>query len=249
MKKLLVFQHVPHEILGTLNPLFKDAGFRIHYINFGRDPHQQPTLDNADGLVVLGGPMGVYEGDQYPHIATEIRLIQQAVEKKIPVLGICLGSQLIAKALGAEVRKNSEKEIGWYDLSISEAGKQDRLFKHFHPTEKVFQWHGDTFDIPPGAVHLASSSACANQAFRYGDHVYGLQFHLEVDEQLALHWLTVPQNQHELAALTGKINHETIKLETPLYVERLKKLSQAVFGEFIDLFGPVKRDHLLFPSR
>ena len=117
MKKLLVVQHVAHEILGTLNPLLKRAGFRIRYVNFARYPEAEPSLDGYDGLIILGGPMSVYDADRFVHLTTELKLIEHAMERELPILGICLGAQLIAKALGASVYPNEEKEIGWYDVS------------------------------------------------------------------------------------------------------------------------------------
>src|SRR5204863_9872367 len=116
MKKLLVLQHVAHELLGTLNPLLKRSGFRIRYVNFARHPDAQPSLDGYNWLVVLGGPMSVNDADRLPHLTTEMRLIEEALRRNIPVLGICLGAQLIAKTLGADVYPNKEKEIGWYDV-------------------------------------------------------------------------------------------------------------------------------------
>jgi GMP synthase (glutamine-hydrolysing) len=236
MRKLLVCQHVPHEILGTLNPLLKRAGFRIRYVNFGRHPDAEPSLERYYGLVVLGGPMSVNEDHRHPHLKTEMKLIEQALQKKIPVLGICLGAQLIAKVLGASVYRNQEKEIGWYDVRGTEESKQDPVLAKFRDTEKLFQWHEDTFDIPRGAVHLAASELCANQAFRYESNVYGLQFHLEVDEPMIQRWLTVGDNAKEIAALRGKIDPETIRAETHNHIRRLNKLSAQAFGEFIDLF-------------
>ena len=181
MRRLLVFQHVAHEILGTLDPLLRDAGFRIRYMNFGRQPDAIPSLESYHGLVVLGGPMNCDQVDRYPHLGREVEAIEQAIDDGKPVLGICLGSQLIARALGARVRKNPVKEIGWYDLEPTEAGRSDPLLGRLGARQKIFQWHGDTFDIPDHAVRLASSPDCPNQAFRYGENVYGLQFHLEVD--------------------------------------------------------------------
>jgi len=248
MRKLLVCQHVPFEILGTLDPLLRDSGFRIKYVNFGRHPHAQPKLDGYRGLVVLGGPMNVGQGDRHPHLDTEIRLIEQAIERGIPVLGICLGAQLIARALGAHVRENHEKEIGWYDVSVTSEGKDDDLFSHFDETEKIFQWHGDTFDIPDGAVRLASSPTCENQAFRYGDNVYGFQFHMEVDEPLIERWLNVPIHVAEIESLAGKVCPNAIREQTPRHIDRLKNLSDRTFGGFIQLFGH-RRRHALLASR
>ncbi|MGH7769210.1 MAG: glutamine amidotransferase-related protein [Candidatus Binatia bacterium] len=237
MPRLLVCQHVPYEILGTLNPLLKSAGFRIRYVNFGRHPDAEPSLDGYQGLVVLGGPMSVNDTDRHPHLTTELKLIEQAMNRGIPVLGICLGAQLIAKTLGARVYANDEKEIGWYDVSPTEMARGDPLAAHLEESEKLFQWHGDTFDIPKGAVHLASSTLCASQAFRYGPNAYALQFHLEVDEPMIERWLTVPTHVKEIESLGGKIDPQTIRRETPGYIQRLKELSDRTFGEFINLFG------------
>jgi GMP synthase (glutamine-hydrolysing) len=236
MRKLLVCQHVPHEILGTLNPLLKRAGFRIRYVNFGRHPDAEPSLERYYGLVVLGGPMSVNDEHRRPHLKTEMKLIEQALQKRIPVLGICLGAQLIAKVLGARVYPNDEKEIGWYDVHATEESKQDPVLGRFRATEKIFQWHGDTFENPAGAAHLAASNLCASQAFRYEPNVYGLQFHLEVDEAMIQRWLTVGENAKEIAALGGKIDPETIRAETRNHIQRLSRLSAQAFGEFIDLF-------------
>jgi len=248
MPRLLVFQHVAHEILGTLDPLLRDSGFRIKYVNFERHPDFEPGLGGYDGLIVLGGPMNVDEVDRYPNLYREAEAIGSAVESGMPVLGICLGSQLIAKALGARVYKNKEKEIGWYDLSPTEEGGRDPILSHFSGTEKIFQWHGDTFDIPEGAVLLASSPLCRNQAFRYGDNVYGLQFHLEVDEPMVERWLRIPGNRKEIEELNGKIDPDRIRKETREYISRLKELSDKSFAGFIGFFGFNKKRKSL-PSR
>ncbi len=248
MPRLLVFQHVAHEILGTLDPLLRDAGFRIKYVNFERHPDAEPNLDAYDGLIVLGGPMNVDEVEDYPNLKTEVNLIKHAIEYEMPILGVCLGSQLLAKALGAKVKKNPEKEIGWYDVSPTSAGKEDPLISNFMQTEKIFQWHGDTFNLPKGAKLLASSPLCKHQAFKYGDRVYGFQFHLEVDKPMIERWLRVPENNKEIEELDGKIDPEQIKAETPDYISRLNDLSNEVFGNFVELFGYNKKRHTL-PSR
>ena len=248
MRRLLVFQHVPHEILGTLDPLLRDAGFRIRYVNFGRDPDAEPDLDGYHGLIVLGGPMNCDQVSRHRHLATEISVIQQAVRDGKPVLGICLGAQLLARALGGHVTKHHTREIGWYDVEPTEEGRRDPLFRHFGPTERIFQWHGDTFSIPEKAVHLASSAACSHQAFRYGDNVYGLQFHLEVDAPMIQRWLHAPVNARELESLQGVIDPAAIARETPACIERSCALGNAVFGEFIQLFQHHHRRTVL-PSR
>ncbi|HEY7322299.1 MAG TPA: gamma-glutamyl-gamma-aminobutyrate hydrolase family protein [Candidatus Binatia bacterium] len=248
MKKLLVLQHVAHELLGTLNPLLKRAGFRLRYVNFARRPDAQPSLDGYDGLVVLGGPMSVNDTDRLPHLATEMKLIEEVLRRELPVLGICLGAQLIAKTLGASVYQNKEKEIGWHDVSPTDEAEGDPLLGAFRKSEKIFQWHGDTFDIPKSTLHLAFSSLCANQAFRYGTNVYGLQFHLEVDEPMIYRWLRVVENKKEISTLGGTIDPERIHRETPLHIERLQQLGDCVFTQFIQLFG-VQNRTITLPAR
>ena len=198
-------------------------------------------------LVVLGGPMNVDETDTYPNLQTEVELIQEGIHRQMPILGICLGSQLIAKALGAQVKPNPAKEIGWYDVSLTEEGHQDPVFKHFADTETLFQWHGDTFDLPSNCVHLANSALCRNQAFRYGDNVYALQFHLEVDEPLINRWLTEPGNAAEIQA-DDSIDPQLIREQTSKQIERLTRLSNLSFTEFIKLCGTVRK-HRVLPSR
>jgi GMP synthase (glutamine-hydrolysing) len=248
MKKLLVLQHVAHELLGTLNPLLKKSGFRIRYVNFARHPDAQPQLEGYDGLVILGGPMSVNDAGRLPHLTVEMRLIEEALKRNLPVLGICLGAQLIAKTLGAAVYPNEVKEIGWYDVSPTEHARSDPLLAMLSSTEKIFQWHGETFDIPCGTRHLAFSSLCANQAFSYGHNVYGFQFHLEVDAPMIHRWLRVSENRREIAALGSDRSPERIDRETAEHIDRLQELSARVFGEFIALFGS-ERKYLRLSSR
>jgi GMP synthase (glutamine-hydrolysing) len=248
MKKLLVLQHVAHELLGTLNPLLKRAGFRIRYVNFARHPDAQPSLDGYAGLIVLGGPMSVNDAERLPHLITELRLIEEAMRRDIPVLGICLGAQLIAKTLGAAVYRNPEKEIGWYDVSPTDEASSDPLLMELQKTEKLFQWHGETFDIPKTTRHLAFSPLCANQAFRYGSKIYGFQFHMEVDEPMIQRWLKVPENRVEISTLHGAEHIDFIYNETPRHITRLGEISDRVFAAFIELFGIEKKFRRL-PSR
>jgi len=236
MHELLVLQHVTHETLATIESPLGRHGFGTQCLNFEQHPDAQPSLDGYAGLVVLGGPMNVDQVDQYPHLARETELIQAAMQRSIPVLGICLGAQLIAKSLRAKVYPGTEKEIGWYDLAVTDAARADPLFAHLHPTERVFQWHGDTFDIPAGAVRLASSALFPNQAFRYRDNVYALQFHLEVDEPLIERWLHVSINRQEIAALDGRIDPDAIRSDTHLYIDRLRALGERMFEKFVELF-------------
>ena len=246
--KILVFQHVPYEPLGTLDPLLKEAGFRIRYVNFGRDPHQRPSLDRYEALIVLGGPMNAHQIDTYPNLATEVAVIREAVDSGMSVLGICLGAQLLAKALGGRVARNSEREIGWYDVELTEAGRTDPVIATFAPMQRVFQWHEDGISLPDGAVHLATSPISPVQAFRFGEHAYGFQFHLEVDESLVDRWLTVPDNQPLLAEEAGRIDPHVIRQQTSRRIAALQDLSRATFSRWIDRFDIAPRRRPL-PSR
>ncbi len=245
MKKVIIFQHVAHKILGTLNPTLKEHKLNIRYVNFERTPHERPSLDKYSALVVLGGHMGVYESETYQHIKVELQLIEEALKKGIPILGICLGAQLIAKVLGAKVKKHSTKEIGWYDIELTDAGVADPLFKHFNPTEKLFEMHGDTFNLPEGCIHLAKTKTCEMQAFRYKNNVYGLQFHLEVDEAMILRWLSYEANLKDIENSQGQFSVPEIKLHTSQNINRSVELSCTTFSNFINLFAEKKPSILL----
>ncbi|MDX1556562.1 MAG: type 1 glutamine amidotransferase, partial [Xanthomonadales bacterium] len=189
MARVLVFQHVAAEPLGTLDPMLRQRGHRIRYVNFHRDPDARPSLDKYQALIVLGGPMMPDQADRHPHLVTEMRCIEEALRQNMPVLGICLGAQLLAHALGAPMKPARAWEIGWYDLEPTAQAAADPVLCGLTHPQPVFQWHGYTFDLPDGATHLARTEICKNQAFRYGAHAYGFQFHLELDERLINRWL------------------------------------------------------------
>lgn len=183
--KIHYLQHVPFEGLGYIQSWANEKGCDLSVTKL-YDGHNFPALQSFDMLVVMGGPMGVYEEDKYPWLVPEKAFIKAAIDAGKIVLGICLGSQLIASALGAKVYPNKEKEIGWLPVTFTNAGYQNNLFKSVDKSPVVFQWHGDTFDLPEGAELLASSNVCPNQAFIYKDTVVGLQFHIEVTEESCL---------------------------------------------------------------
>jgi GMP synthase (glutamine-hydrolysing) len=244
MRKLLVFQHSAREPLGILDPLLRRHGFRIRYVNFSRQPELQPDVTRYHGLIVLGGPMNVDQAQRFPHLNVEIAAIRAALQRDIPILGICLGAQLLAAALGAVVRPNSVREIGWYRLHPTAAARSDALCQHFDGSQHVFQWHAYTFDLPPGALHLASTSTCPNQAFRFGEKAYGLQFHLEADEDLIQRWLHVPEYRAEAAASGPAHQLEHILRDTHAHAAQAGMLSERVFGKFLELFEWKKKMRL-----
>jgi len=243
MPKLLVFQHAAQEPLGTLDPHLRREGFRIRYVNFARQPDACPTLDGYDALIVLGGPMNVDEADRHPHLLHEVRVIRDALDRGRPVLGICLGAQLLAHALGGHVGRAPEPEIGWYDVRVSDAAGEDPLLGHFAGVERVFQWHGDTFELANGATHLASSERCTNQAFRAGDAAWGLQFHLEVDQPMIARWLHHPANAEAVARLDG--GPVNVLRETESCIARQHALAEQAFAGFVHRVRARGRDRTL----
>jgi GMP synthase (glutamine-hydrolysing) len=184
MAKVYVLQHHAAENLGTISDALEGAALAWQYVRI-YDGHPVPAdMKGAGGLIVMGGPMGVYQTERYPFLKDEMTLIQDAVKQGRPVLGICLGAQIVAAALGAKVEKNPRgKEIGWYPVKLEAAAKDDRIFKGIVETITPFHWHGDFFELPPGATSLATSDQTPCQAFRHGTSVYGLQFHIEVTRE------------------------------------------------------------------
>lgn len=170
------FQHVPFEGLGSIESWLQTAGFEITNTQF-YESSELPYLNEIDLLIIMGGPMSVNDEDEFPWLILEKKFIRDIIESGKPVLGICLGAQLIASALGAEVYPNPVKEIGW--LPVQAASSIDASAFSFPPSMEVFHWHGETFDLPPGATLIARSEGCENQAFQIGTSVIGLQFHLE----------------------------------------------------------------------
>ncbi len=235
MRRVLVFQHVAYEPLGSLDPLLRSRKIRIRYVNFGREPDAMPELDGYDALIVLGGPMNVDDVEKHPHLGTEQTLLRQACAQAMPVLGICLGAQLLAHAHGAQVGRNVQPELGWTPLSLTSAGQLDPVLRPLGSAGRVFQWHGDTFALPDGAELLATGPTCNHQAFRLGTCAYGLQFHLEVDPRLVDRWLRVHAAQ--LATVLGPDAAAEIAAETRQRAASNHAAAQAVFGAWLDAAG------------
>ena len=181
---MLSVQNIEIETLGILEALFRSDGFQIEEIKAQEDS-VPINPDQYSAIVILGGPMAVY--DNLSYLTREQELIRNAIKKEVPVLGICLGSQLIAQAIGGRVYKGPKKEIGWFDVTLTDHGLKSMFKGIKHKTLRVFQWHGDTYDLPAGANIMASSTLYP-QAFRFGSAV-GIQFHLEVDSQMIQRWL------------------------------------------------------------
>jgi GMP synthase (glutamine-hydrolysing) len=177
-------QHVPFEGLGSIGDWVQHGGHTLSATRLYLDA-PLPTVEALDLLVVMGGSMNIYEEATYPWLTDEKRFIERAIAADRCVLGVCLGAQLVADVLGAKVYANPDKEIGWFPVDTTQAASETDLFAAFPRRIEVFHWHGDTFDIPSGAVRIARSAGCANQAFVYDERVVGLQFHLETTQASA----------------------------------------------------------------
>lgn len=178
-KRIHYFQHVPFENLGAIELWAQRCGHALSATRFF-DGQLPPDIEQMDWLIVMGGPMGVHDDHIYPWLPDEKKAISRAVTAGKVVLGICLGAQLIAHALGARVTPNAHKEIGWYPIQLAPQFAGHPMVQDFPLTWDTFHWHGDTFAVPDSALPIASSDACRNQGFVYDGKVVGLQFHLEV---------------------------------------------------------------------
>jgi len=190
--RVVVFQHLPCEHPGIFRDFLRRDGAETVTVQLDVG-HRIPSLDGADALLIFGGPMNVDEEDRYPWLVPETAAIRAAALGGMPILGVCLGGQLLAKALGAPVSKNLEPEVGLLEIELTQAGAADPLFTGWPRRAAVVQWHSDTFAIPDGGVRLATSTACPNQAFRFGRWAYGLQFHPEVTADMVEEWAHVPE--------------------------------------------------------
>lgn len=225
---ILILKNVPNEGPGTIEDFL--AGEKKEYRIIDLSSEKIPMADDVQTLVILGGHMSVNDADRYPYIHQEIELVQNFALNKKKMLGICLGAQIMASAFGAKVYAGAEKEIGWYDLQpVCRSGTDplmDRLMKdpetgEYLPKIKVFHWHGETFDLPEGSLHLFKSQLYPNQAFRYGENAYAFQFHIEVTEPMIYEWL-----KHEAVDL------DLLKRDTELYFEQYQKRATNFYRAF-----------------
>ena len=185
---ILILQNVACEGPGTIASYLSSHGFEFTTARLFEGTGAAPNLDNVSQLIVLGGSMNVYQQQEFPFLRTECRLLEEAIRRDLPTMGICLGAQLIAKVLVAKVTRAPVPEVGWYRVQLTAAAARDSVFRGLERTLRVFQWHEDTFDLPRGAVLLTRSRTCPNQAFRYAQNIYGLQFHIEVDGGMIDNW-------------------------------------------------------------
>ena len=185
---ILILQQIDIEGPETLKPFFEKNGFEVEILRLYDGDRIPFSVDGVDAVIALGGPMNVYEEDKHPFLKDEDAFIRRVLERKIPYLGICLGSQLLAKAADAAVVKSSRKEIGFAPVSLSRDGANDPLFAGVGEDVEAFHWHEDMWQVPDNGVLLASSHDCPHQAFRVGDNAYGLQFHVEITDRSIRDW-------------------------------------------------------------
>jgi GMP synthase (glutamine-hydrolysing) len=234
--RVLAFRHVPHEGAGSLETVLSQRGIQLQYADLYQPGFEQPGFEPPDpaafqGLVFLGGPMSA--NDPLPFLRWEMRALRDAMDRHQPVLGICLGAQLIAKALGARVHSNPQKEIGFFDVNLTPAAAEDPLFAAWPGAACAFHWHGETFDLPQGAVLLASSALCRNQAFRIGESTYGLQFHPEITPAMIAGWCAQD-------ASCGEKKELDRPLEPSRNAPQIKELAELLFTSWSEL---LQRSH------
>jgi GMP synthase-like glutamine amidotransferase len=222
-------QHVPFEGLGSIEHWLESNGYEITQTRF-YESTDLPDIEAIDLLVIMGGPMSVNDEDQFPWLVSEKQFIREVIGSGKSVLGVCLGAQMIANAMGAIVYPNIVKEIGWFPIHGVESAQSDTF--SFPPSETVFHWHGETFDLPPGAIRLAKSQGCVNQAFQLGKSVIGLQFHLETTPELA--WQIVSHCRDELIPSTYIQTEKRILSVSP---DRYKSINH-LMNNILDFLRP-----------
>src|SRR5262245_22536069 len=215
----IVLRHTQAEGLGLLANALRDYGVHHRYLDVPRGDALPKDVRTVGGIIVLGGPMGAYETDQHPFLATESAFVEKAIAAGRPVLGVCLGAQLIAQVLGARVYPGQVREVGWGPVELTDEGRDDPLFSGLQEPLVVFHLHGDTYELPPDASNLARSSLYEQQAFRWGDTVYGFQFHLEFTEPIISRLASEPQSQQYI--VEAGCDPKQLLAETPARVAAL----------------------------
>lgn len=231
MKPVLFIKNITIEGPGTIISFLDQHDIPYEIVDLSQDMNIKENIGEFGAVVVLGGPMNVYEEDRYPYLKDEKKFIKSCLDQHIPFLGLCLGSQLLAVCAGASVRKNEHLEIGWTNVDLNEEGKNDPLFKDISSPMTVFQWHGDTFEIPEGSPLLATSNLCRNQAFRVGKTAYGLQFHPELTVDDIVEWgheyLPLMNNSEEIQIVQSLMDNPQPKI-----AETAEKVAQKICFNF-----------------
>jgi GMP synthase (glutamine-hydrolysing) len=228
MAKIVVLQNHPAESLGAIADSLETAALAWQYVRAYDGQPIPASIRGAGGLVVMGGPQTVYRLDRDPYLREEIRLIEDALRENKPILGVCLGSQLLAAALGARVYRNETREIGWYRVTLATAATEDRLLRGLPPEFVAAHWHSDIFDLPTGAVALASSEKTPIQGFRHGDKAYGLLFHAEMTNEI----LEALVAEFSEGLRRVGIDGGAILAEAPRHLPKLNALGETIFARW-----------------
>lgn len=227
MKSAIAVRHIHFEDLGVLEPLLRDHGYAVRYVDAATEDLAAIDAVGPELIVALGAPIGAFDDELYPFLASEVELVRRRLEAKRPLLGVCLGGQLIARVMGAEVKSMGVKEIGFSPLSLTEEGKASPLA--LLGDTPVLHWHGDQFGIPAGATRLAYTDICANQGFAVGTQVLALQFHLEADAGKIERWLVGHANEIGQAGLDPR----EIRRQAQACGAALEPAAQAVIGRWL----------------
>lgn len=234
MKSIVVIRHVHFEDLGIFEGVARSRGFSVRYLEAGIDDLGAACRQDCDLLVVLGGPIGAYQENQYPFLSSELRILENRLSSGLPTMGICLGAQLMARALGARVYAGPVKELGWKPLTLTPEGLRSSLAHLAGRNTLVLHWHGDTFDLPAGATLLASTKDYSNQAFAWSDTALALQFHPEVVASRIERWLI--GHACELSA-PGMPDLGRLRADTARHHAALERSASAFFNEWLDKAG------------
>jgi GMP synthase (glutamine-hydrolysing) len=228
-RSAVALRHVAFEDLGLLAPVMEREGWDVSFCEAAVDDLHHDSVRNANLLVVLGGPIGAYETDAYPFLKSEIALIEYRLSRDMPTLGICLGSQLMAKALGSRVFAGPVKEIGWGNIALTSEGVASCLNPLRAADAAVLHWHGDSFDLPAGARRLASNEHYENQAFAYGRNALALQFHLEADPRQLEEWYV----GHTVELAAAEVAVTDLRAATSKFANGLAHQADAVFSRWL----------------
>ena len=229
MKPVLCVRNDRDDTLGITVPALGEHGVPVTRLDAFDAEVRWPELDEISGLVVFGGEMNVDDIDRFPYLLTQRQLVRRAIDAGLPVLGICLGAQMLARALDAQVYRAPVRELGFKPVRITDAGQTDQLLAAFHSGDRVFQWHEDTFDLPDGAELLAAGDDVQVQAFRMGRNAWGVQFHFEVDAEGVDAWLRVAEPSLERV---WRRSAQEVREELRLYLDAQQQRSRQLFDAF-----------------
>lgn len=234
MKTALVVQHLPLGNIGSYGKLLRRKGWRLTTLETGVHDLAAADVDGADLLVMLGGPLGVHDDADFPFLRDELRMIERRLQDEKPIFAVCLGAQLMARALGARVYRGQQPEVGWHKIRLTDAGT-DSYLRHLGPDKTtILHWHRDTFDLPKGAVRLASTDSFENQAFSSGKNALAIQFHAEAEVENTEPWLI--GHLHQLGNYP-RTSPAELREDFARFAPILERQAQLAFGEWLESVG------------